>query len=54
MSKKQYYINKLNNLLDCLAYIERNKNFYDIGFYNLYRLKLICKIKELESYIATL
>ena len=54
MNKKDYYIKKIDNLKDCLAYIERNKNFYDIGFYNLYRIKITKEIKALESYIETL
>ena len=54
MNKKDFFVNKLNNLYDCLNYLENNKFFYDIGFYNLYHLKLLEQIKSLESYIETL
>ena len=54
MNKKDFFVNKLNNLYDCLSYLEKNKFFYDIGFFNLYQLKLKKEIKNLESYIETL
>ncbi len=54
MNKKDFFVNKLNNLYDCLSYLEKNKFFYDTSFYNLYHLKLVKEIKALESYLETL
>jgi len=54
MNKKDFFLNKLNNLKDCLVYLQKNKSFYDTSFYNLYQLKLKNEIKALESYLETL
>ncbi len=54
MNKKEYFQYKIDNLKDCLSYLQKNKTFYDVSFYNSYRIKLVSEIRELESYLNTL
>lgn len=53
-NKRDFFLSKIDNLKDCLAYLQKNKSFYEANFFNLYYMKIVKEIKELESYIETL